>query len=407
LRRVAITGMGSVSPMGRGVPALLQGVREGRSAVRAMPEWDPYLGLACRVGAPAGLEEERRIPRKYRRSMSRMSIFGVQAAEEALADAGVEAGLAASGRLGCVIGSTMGGAESLNEAFEALIPEKDLSKLTAMKFFQCVSHTVAMNVAAYLGLTGVVMATSAACSSAIQALGVGYDLIRLGRQDLVLCGGAEELHATVTGSFDVLSAASSRFNEAPARTPRPFDRDRDGLVCGEGCGVLVLEDRDRARSRGARIHGEVIGYHTGGNGDHVSQSNRATMVACIREALASAGLTPGDIDYLNAHATATLHGDAQEAEAIREVFGDRVPVSSLKGYFGHTLGASGALELIVTLEMMKEGRVYPTHNLETVSPDCLGIRHVTSPETRRIDTVMKNSFAFGGINAVLVCRRGD
>jgi 3-oxoacyl-[acyl-carrier-protein] synthase II len=334
-----------------------------------------------------------------------MSFFAVQAAEEALADAGIQREDLSSGRIGCIIGSTMGGAESINESFETMLPERDLSQLPAMKFFQCVSHTAAMNVAQYLGITGYVMATSAACASSLQAIGTGYDLIRLGKQDVVLCGGSEELHPTVTASFDILFAASTGFNDHPQRTPRPFDSGRDGLVCGEGSGVVTLEEYERAVTRQARIYGEIIGYHTGGSGDHVSQSNRDSIISCIRESLASAGISPREIDYINAHGTATIQGDRAEAGAIREVFGDTVPVSSLKGNIGHTLGASGSLELIVSLAMMEKGTAYPTLNLETVDEDCQGILHVREPLDRNIGVIIKNCFAFGGINAALVCRR--
>jgi 3-oxoacyl-[acyl-carrier-protein] synthase II len=299
----------------------------------------------------------------------------------------------------------MGSAEGLNDTFETMLPERDLSRLTAMKFFQCVSHTAAMNVSQYLGITGCVMATSAACASSLQAIGTGYDLIRLGKQDVVLCGGSEELHPTVTASFDILFATSTGYNDDPQRTPRPFDRDRDGLVCGEGCGMLVLEEYERALNRKARIYAEIIGYHTGGSGEHVSQSNRESIVRCLRGALASAEASAGDIDYINAHGTATRHGDEVEAKAIREVFGDATPVSSLKGYVGHTLGASGALELIVSLAMMEKGVIYPTLNLDAVDEGCEGIGHVMRPLRRDVRVVMKNCFAFGGINAALVCKR--
>ena len=405
MKRVVISGVGAVSPLGNDVPSLMRGIEEGRSAVRYMEGWDQYIGLRSLVAAPAELKNEKAIPRKSRRSMGRMSFFAVQATEQALADSGNRRETLASDRIGCIIGSTMGSAESLNETFESMLPERDLSRLTAMKFFQCISHTAAMNVAQCLGITGYVMATSAACASSLQAIGTGYDLIRMGKQDVVLCGGSEELHPTVTASFDILFATSSGYNDDPQRTPRPFDSERDGLVCGEGSGMVALEEYEMALERKARIYAEIIVYHTGGSGVHVSQSNRDSIVRCLRGALASAEVSSRDIDYVNAHGTATRHGDEVEAKAIREVFGDGVPVSSLKGHIGHTLGASGALELIVSLGMMENGVVYPTLNLDTVDEGCEGIHHVRKPLTRDIKTVMKNCFAFGGINAALVCRR--
>jgi 3-oxoacyl-[acyl-carrier-protein] synthase II len=298
----------------------------------------------------------------------------------------------------------MGSAKSINDAFETMLPERDLSRLNSTMFFQCMSHTAAVNTAQYLGLVGTVMAPAAACASALHAIGTAYDLIRLGRQDLVICGGAEELHPTVTGSFDILFATSTRYNDRPEATPRPFDRDRDGLVCGEGAGLLVLEEYGRALARGATIYGEIGGFCTTANGLHVSQSNRESMVLCMQGALAEAGAGTGDVDYINAHATATLQGDQEEAEAIRVLFGDRTPTSSLKGYIGHTLGASGSIELAASLMMMRTGTIYPTLNLEHVADDCAGIGHVMATERRPVTTLLKNGFAFGGINAALVCR---
>lgn len=405
MKRVVITGLGTVSPLGTDVPALMLGIEEGKSAVRYMDGWNQYTGLKSLVGAPAELVNEKSIPRTSRRSMGRMSIFAVQAADQALADSGINREMISSGRIGCIVGSTMGSSQSLNEVFELMLPEKDLTCLPAMKFFQCVSHTAAMNVAHYLGLTGYVMATSAACASGLQAIGAGYDLIRLGKQDAMLCGGAEELHPTVTASFDILFATSANFNNDPEKTPRPFDSKRDGLVCGEGSGILLLEEYEHAVKRNARIYAEIIGYHTCGSGIHVSQSNKDSISSCFRHALADAGIRPEDVDYINAHATATLHGDKEEAEAIREVFGGFVPVSSLKGYIGHTLGASGSIELIASLIMMDKGYIYPTLNLESVSHDCEGIYHVMNKLNKDIGILFKNCFAFGGINASIVCKK--
>ena len=405
LKRVVITGMGSVSPFGRGVAALTGGIEAGRSAVRKMEGWNQYQGLRSLVGAPAEMKDEKLIPRQNRRSMGRLSIFAVQAAQDAVADAGLDPAVATTGRMGCVVGSTTGSAISISQAFETMLPDHDLTKLSSMQFFHCISHTATMNVAQCLKINGCVMATSAACASALQAIGTGYDLIRLGRQDVVLCGGAEELHPTVTGSFDVLFATSVKYNETPSLTPRPFDRDRDGLVCGEGAGILMLEEYEHAVRRGARIYAEVLGYHTCSSGDHVSESSRPAMVACMREAMKAAAVEPGQVDYVNAHATATLQGDKEEAEAIGEVFGASVPVSSLKGYIGHTLGASAAIELAASLAGIRKGMLYPTLNLENVAPECQGVGHIMGGAVKReARIVVKNSFAFGGISAVLVCR---
>ena len=405
--RVAITGIGSVTPLGYGAKTLFDAMKNGTSAVKNMPEWGDYDGLRSLVAAPCEIRNEKDIPRKTRRSMSPMSIMAVQAADEAVADAGLDKNNLKNGRCGCVSGSTMGSAKVINQAYELVLPEKDFTKLTSMMFFKCMAHSVSANLAQYFGLTGTVMATSAACASSLQAIGTGFDLIRAGRQDIVICGGAEEIHPTVTGIFDLLYATSVNYNDTPELTPRPFDAKRDGLVCGEGAGILILENYDQAIARNAKIYAEIVGYNTVGSGDHVSQSNKEAMTRCMKGALEDADLMPESIDYINAHATATIQGDAAEAEAIAELFGDKVPVSSLKGYLGHTLGASGAIELVASLQMMKNDLLLPTLNLEKPAEDCRGVAHLIKPEEKKITHLIKNGFAFGGVNASLVCKKID
>ncbi|MCP4267206.1 MAG: beta-ketoacyl-[acyl-carrier-protein] synthase family protein, partial [Candidatus Brocadiaceae bacterium] len=376
MKRVVITGRGVVSALGSDLSSLMEGLSEGKSSVKAMPDWEGYKGLRSLLGAPAELQGEKEIPRKSRRSMGRLSLFGVKAAEQAVRNGKVDETLLTSSRFGCVMGSTMGGAGDFLEAFTTILRNYDISELSSMSFFKCLSHTVTMNVAQYLGIKGYVMAASAACASSLQALGLGYELIRSGRQDVLLCGGAEELHPIVTGTFDILYATSTHYNDTPSLSPRPFDKKRDGLVCGEGAGVLLLEEYEHAIQRDAPIYGEVIGYSTCGSGAHVSQSSREGMRSCMKDALTDAQLKPEDVDYVSAHATATLQGDQAEAAAIGDVFGDKVPVSSLKGYIGHTLGASGAIELAASLEMIAQSIIYPTLNLDNIEPQCKQITHV-------------------------------
>ena len=403
-RRVVITGLGAVTPMGYGVQTLFDALKDGKSAVKRMPEWEEYVGLRSLLAAPCEIRNEKDIPRKNRRSMSPMSIMAAQSADEACMDAGLSKDELCNSRCGCITGSTMGSAKVINEAYEIVLPEKDFSQLTSMMFFKCMAHSCSANLAQYLGLKGMVMATSAACASSLQAIGAGYDMIRNGRQDIILCGGAEEVHPTVTGIFDLLYATSVNHNDDPENSPRPFDAKRDGLVIGEGAGILVLEEYEHAVARNAEIYAEITGYNTNGSGEHVSQSNAEAMVKCMRGALEDAGLSPEDCDYVNAHATGTLQGDAAEAAAIAEVFGDRVPVSSLKGYFGHTMGASGAIELIAALMMMKSSTVIPGHNLDIPAEDCGGINLPMELQQKEIRRFIKNGFAFGGVNASLICQ---
>lgn len=406
-KRVVITGVGAVTPFGVGAGVLYERLERGDCAVQPMPEWIKYKGLASRVAAVAPLEHENTIARKDRRSMGRLSIFAAQAAKQAVSDADIDDQFLTSDSFGCVAGSTMGSAGSITEVYELMLPKYDLSLMPSSKFFQCISHTAAMNIAQYLGIQGVVMATSAACASGLQAIGVGYDMISCGRQIGMLCGGAEEVHPMVTGSFDVLYATSTKYNDQPLATPRPFDKDRDGMVCGEGSGMLVLEEYEHARNRGARIYGEIIGYHTCGSGNHISQSNAKAMSLCMRYAMNMAGIEPKEVDYVNAHATATIQGDAAEAAAIAEVFGSETPVSSLKGSIGHTLGASGPIELIASLIMADKNKIIATRNLETIDPACKIIKHIRVNTAAKIDVFLKNSFAFGNINAAILCRRID
>ncbi len=403
-KRVVVTGVGAVSPYGYGSDTLFEGLKSGKSAVKRMDSWRKYDGLRSLVAAPCEIRGEKSIPRKSRRSMSPMGIMVAQAADMALDMARVPSESLGDGLAGCVVGSTMGSAKITNDAFELVLPDHDFSQVTSMMFFKCMAHSCAANLAGYLGLRGMVLATSAACASGTQAVGAGYDMIRLGRQDMMLCGGAEEVHPIVTGIFDLLYAASTTRNDDPETTPRPFDASRDGLVCGEGAGILLLESLESAKARGAEILAEIYGYATTASGDHVGQSNPDAMTDCVLAALDDAGILPKSIDYVNAHATATRQGDAAEAECVRRVFGNSVPVSSLKGHIGHTLGASGALELIASIEMMRRKTIIPTLNLGKPSPDCSGIEHPrTLIEDVEIRRFLKNSFAFGGVNASIVC----
>lgn len=401
LNRVVITGMGGISPLGATIPQMVSAIEAGASAIRRMPD-AAEAGLRCELGAPAELINEKQIPRDARRSMGRMSIFSVQAATAALEDAGIGPDLLSSGRLGCVIGSTIGSTASIADLYGAFARSHSLATLVPTKFFHCISNTAVMNVVNTLGITGWMQAPCGACASGALAVGEALDLIRLGRQDVMLAGGAEELHPIATGMFDLLNATSTGYNDRPEAASRPFDRDRDGLVCGEGAGILVLESYAHAAARGAKIYAEVKGFSLSANGLHVSQSNNAGMIRCIRGALADAGIRAEDVDYINAHATGTPQGDSEEAGALRTIFGGNTPVSSLKGYLGHTLGASGALELAATLHMMEKGVLYPTRNLEHVADECAGLHHLTRFEECRVEIVLKNSFGFGGVNCALV-----
>jgi 3-oxoacyl-[acyl-carrier-protein] synthase II len=404
-RRVVITGAGLTSSLGLDVGTFFDRLEAGDSGVRLMTEWNEKLKIN-RIAAPVSLPDgiEKLIPRNFRRSMGRMSIYSALAADKALQASGLTREFTAAGRCACVIGSTMGSSESIMEASRLVIMNES-ENMPALQFFKCASHTAAFNTANYLGLTGSVLSPSAACASGLQAIGLGRDLIMSGAQDAAICGGAEEVTSEVTASFELMFAAAKGFSGPPEHSSRPFAADRVGLVCGEGAGLVVLEEYDHAVRRGAEIFGEIIGYATCSCGSHVSQSDHASIVRCMDLAFRDAGVLPGQADYVSAHATATLHGDAEEAMALREFFGAETPVSSLKGNLGHTLGASGAIEMIAALEMMRRGRLLPTINLEHVADDCAGLDHIRSVREQKINIFVKNCFAFGGINATLICRK--
>ncbi len=406
MNRVVITGYGVVTPIGYSVPEMMQGFETDRCGTQTMPpSWNRFGKLQCQVGAPIELRDPKAIPRAQRRTMSPMSIMAVQASQQALAHAGIDpAGIPDDPQFGCIMGSTTGSPITLTKTYEQLLAKSEYMQLGASEFFQCISHTVPLNVAQFFGIKGVVSATCAACASGLQAVGAAYDQVRLGRQNVVLSGGGEELHETTVGSFDILYAASTKYNDSPSKTPRPFDVHRDGLVCGEGAGVVVVENYEHALKRGAKILAEIVGYHTCSNGTHVSQSDETSMIHCMKMTLAEARLAASDVGYVGAHATGTTQGDAAEARAIGHVFGPEVPVSSLKGHLGHTLGSSGPIELAATIEMMNSGVIYPTHNLQEIDPACGGIHLLKEKTARRFDSFLKNSFAFGGINAAIACR---
>ena len=279
--------------------------------------------------------------------------------------------------------------------------------VTATSYIQMMGHTTAVNVGVFFGLKGRIIPTSSACTSGSQAIGYGYEAIAQGKQTLMLCGGAEELSGPGAAVFDTLFATSTR-NDEPQLTPRPFDRARDGLVVGEGATTLILEEYEHARARGATMYAEVIGFGCNSDGVHITQPTAATMAVAMRLALADAKLPPEAIGYVSAHGTATDRGDVAESHATHEVLGARVPVSGMKSYVGHTLGACGALESWWAIEMMRAGRFAPTLNLTEVDPDCAELDYIAGSERAiATDCVMNNNFAFGGINTSLIFRAVD
>jgi len=279
--------------------------------------------------------------------------------------------------------------------------------VNATTYIKMMAHTAPVNIGVFFGITGRMITTSSACTSGSQGIGYAYEAIRSGRQAVMVAGGAEELCATEAAVFDTLFATSVR-NDTPALTPSPFDRGRDGLVIGEGAGSLILEDFDHARARGAKMYAEVVGFGTNSDGCHVTHPNADTMQVAMTLALADAGLPASAIGYINAHGTGTEQGDIAESHATAAVFGRQAAISSLKSYTGHTLGACGALEAWMAIEMMRSGWFAPTINLKQLDPLCAELDYIVDQgRSLQCDYVMSNNFAFGGINTSLIFKRLD
>jgi 3-oxoacyl-[acyl-carrier-protein] synthase II len=405
LKRVVITGLGAVSPFGKGVESLMTALWENQSGVAVLPELAEIDGMRTQVGARVPGIDPKEIPRKYRRSMSAMSIFATLACQEAAAMPRIGEPEFSSGRLGVSIGSTVGSPNTTHDFYSAFIRDQGISNLRATQFFQFMNHSCASNVVQILGITGRMMAPSAACSTGNQALGYGYEMIAFGKQEMMLCGGADELHPLSIATFDIINAASIRYNDRPQNTPRPFDRDRDGMVCAEGAGILLLESLESALHRDVPILAEVVGFSLVSDPVNPADPHVDSIESCIRRVLQEASINPEEVSYVNAHATGTLQGDVAEAEAISKVFGDRTPVSSLKGHLGHTMAASGALETIASINMIGRGCLIPTRNLENIDPLCRGIKPIQNFEEFPLEVILKNNFALGGVNSCVVLRR--
>jgi 3-oxoacyl-[acyl-carrier-protein] synthase II len=406
MRRVVVTGMGGVTSLGHDWPEIKKNMLKGKTGVRHMPKWADIQGMNTELGAPIQeLSFEGRWPRKKMRTMGLVSLYAVYATEQALMDAGLtEDPVLQAGRTGVAYGSSFGSTAPLAE-FCDLLFNRNLKNLTATSYIRLMGHTTAVNLGLFLGIKGRIIPTSTACTSGSLAIGYATETIRHGLQDIMIAGGAEELCPSMAAVFDTLYATSTQ-NNNPETTPRPYDRDRDGLVIGEGASTLILESYDHAVARGAHIYAEVVGFGTNMDGNHVTQPTAETMETALRLALQDAKLTPGDIGFISGHGTATEYGDIAETIATHAVFQDKVPFHSLKSYFGHTLGACGSLEAWLGIKMMKEGWFAPTTNLKNVDEKCAPLDFVIGKSrSLEIEYLMSNNFAFGGINTSLIFKR--
>ena len=405
MKRVVVTGMGCITALGQDWEQARIRLQQGKNTIRYMPEWERYEGLFTKLGGPVDCEKPVHYTRKATRTMGRVALMSVRATELALEAAGLKDDLLlASGRVGIAYGSSAG-STSATADFSNMLLHGSTQGLNATTYIRMMSHTTAVNIAVYFGVKGRVYTTSSACTSSSQGIGYGYEAIRHGSQTVMLCGGAEELCPTEAAVFDTLFATSTK-NDTPELTPRPFDKDRDGLVVGEGACTLVLEELEHAQARGATIYAEIVGYGTNCDGVHVTQPCVDSISRVLQLSLDYAGVAASDVDYISAHGTATDRGDIAESHAVLNVLGDQIPLSALKSYTGHTLGACGSTEAWATILMMQDGWFHPTLNLHNLDPECASIDYITGDgRSLACEIAMSNNFAFGGINTSLIFKR--
>ena len=403
-RRVVITGMGITSPLGSTVESAFERLKKYENCVQHWEKLDEYERLNTSLGAfVSGFKIPEHFTRKVMRTMGSVSVMAVVTAEEALKDAGLLGNECVS-QAGVSYGSSIGSLDAVLDFYSMCI-DKKVKLLNSGSYIKMMPQTAAVNISLYFKTHGRLIPTSTACTSGSMGIGYAYEAIKDGYQDVMIAGGGEEIHPTEVGVFDTLYATSSK-NDTPKLTPAPFDKDRDGLVIGEGAGTVILEDYERARARGAKIYAEIAGFATNTDGTHITNPNKDMMAEVMRKALANAGLKPDDIGYVNAHGTGTINGDIAESLATEEVFQREIPISSIKSYTGHTLGACGAIEAILGVEMMNKGWFPPTLNRKNVDENCGKLDYIINVG-RRIDCgyIMTNNFAFGGINTSIILKR--
>jgi 3-oxoacyl-[acyl-carrier-protein] synthase II len=411
-KRVVVTGIGGITALGHDWPTIEKNLRNNVSGIARMDEWDRYRDLNTRLAGPV---RDFALPphytRKVTRTMGRVALLATRATEIALEDSGLKNNPEIqNGSMGVAYGSCTGSTDAICE-FGSMIGTGDIGGLNATTYIRLMPHTTAANIGIYFGVKGRIIPACSACTSGSQSIGYAYESIKFNRATMMMAGGAEELCVSEAAVFDTLFAASTR-NDTPTQTPSPFDRDRDGLVIGEGACTLILEEYEHAKARGAKIIAELVGFGSNSDGDHPTHPNTNTMEIAMRLALDDAGLPASAIGYVNAHATATEQGDIAETQATHRLFGSRIPVSSAKGHLGHTLGACGAIESWFAIEMMRHGWFMPTLNLRNLDERCGELDYIvpngaTSGRALQCEYVMNNNFAFGGVNTSLIFKRMD
>lgn len=401
MRRVVITGMGIVSPLGDTKEDVLVSLKKGISGIRYQKAYEE-LNLRSRIGGFTRIDIKEHIDKKILRFMGNAAAYAYIAMKQAIEDGGLQEDEVSSPRTGLIIGS--GGTSAENVVASAdIMRNKGLRRLSPFMVPRTMSSTVSAGLTAPFKIKGTCYSISSACATGAHCIGAAMEQIQLGKQDIVFAGGSDEEHWTQTSMFDAMGALSTKFNDTPRRASRPYDVDRDGFVVANGAGLVVVEELEHARSRGATIYGELIGYGATADGYEMVAPSGEGATRCIKMALDMAGST---IDYINVHGTSTPIGDLVELRAIRDVFTNKIPaISSTKSLSGHSLGAAGVHEAIYSLLMLNNNFICASANIDNLDPKAVDMNIVTETRQENLQTVMSNSYGFGGTNACLIFRK--
>jgi 3-oxoacyl-[acyl-carrier-protein] synthase-1 len=402
MRRVVVTGMGIVSSIGNNSNEVLASLREARSGVVAAPDY-AELGFRCQVHAAPQIDWEAMVDRRAARFLAPGTAYGHIAMEQAIADAGLEEGEISHERTGLIVGSGGPSTRAIVNAAD-ITREKGPKRIGPFAVPKAMSSGPSATLSTWFKIKGINYSISSACATSAHCIGAAAEQIMMGKQDMIFAGGTEELDWTLSNLFDAMGAMSTSFNDTPAKASRAYDRDRDGFVIAGGAGMLVMEELEHAKARGAKIYGELVGFAANSDGFDMVAPSGEGAVRCMRLAMAEAG--GRTIDYLNPHGTSTPVGDEKEMGAVREVFGDKAPaISSTKSLTGHSLGAAGAQEAIYSLLMLNNGFVAESANIENLDPSFEDLPIARHRIDRPLETVMSNSFGFGGTNGCLIFSR--
>lgn len=401
MKRVVITGMGIVSCIGNSLADVLSSLKEGRSGIKKNESYVEH-GFRSHVSGSISLDRSEHIDRKINRFMGDAAAFAYVSMKNAIADAGLSESEVSNERTGIIVGS--GGASTASVVESAdLIRSKGVKRVGPYRVTQTMGSTASACLATPFKIKGVNYSISSACATSAHCIGNAMELIQLGKQDVVLAGGGEEEHWSLTGLFDAMGALSTKYNETPSKASRPYDADRDGFVIAGGGGGVIVESLDHALARGAKIYGELVGYGATSDGYDMVAPSGEGAVRCMKQAMQS---VDGKIDYINSHGTSTPVGDIQELKAMKEVFGSNMPyVASTKSLTGHSLGATGAQEAIYTLLMMNNGFLAGSANIENLDPEAQEGNILQERKDTEINIAMSNSFGFGGTNSTLVFKK--